>query len=261
MKSIEAFMDYIKISINKTKELKSLHSKKGRDKLRLFLAEGTKCISDLLGYFELSSLVCTPGWIEHHTRVQEFSNKILIDTGGKAIRQISSLSTPPEAIATFKIPESDVSIPQLKPDDLYVLLEDIQDPGNLGTIIRTCDWFGIYNIYASPATVDVFNPKVVQATMGSLSRVKVMYLDLEDLIKANRNVTLYGTLLMGTPLCEVNKNSGMLLMGNEGKGISESLKKYIDTSVTIPPFNSKKHPDSLNVAIASAIIISHFRNS
>ena len=128
----------------------------------------------------------------------------------------------------------------------------------MGTIIRTCDWFGIYDIFASKNTVDVYSPKVIQSTMGSLSRVKVHYLDLEKLIENNRKIKVIGTLLNGLPLNETNVGKGgMLIMGNEGRGISENLKKYIDVALTITPANLKSHPDSLNVAIATAITLFH----
>ena len=144
-------------------------------------------------------------------------------------------------------------------DGLYLLLDEIQDPGNLGTIIRTSDWFGVYNIFASKNTVDVFSPKVVQSTMGSLSRVKVRYVDLEKLITENKDIKVIGTLLDGKPLNKVTlERKGFLLMGNEGRGMSDNLKKLIDLPLTILPFNKNNHPDSLNVAIATAIVLSHF---
>ena len=168
------------------------------------------------------------------------------------------MNTPSEIIGIFEKPAPIEIIPTLEKNKLYLLLDEIQDPGNLGTIIRTCDWFGIYDIFASPNTVDVYSPKVVQATMGSLSRVKVHYLDLVKLLETNQDFKVIGTLLDGKPLYEEkNVKEAFLIMGNEGKGISEELKKYIDIPLTIPPVNPVNHPDSLNVSIATAIVLSH----
>ena len=246
------------LSKAKAKEFKSLSSKKERDKQNLFLAEGDKCVADTIGAFKIKNLICTSNWMEaHKDTLQKFEDKILI-TDKRGIEIISSLTTPSEVIAVFEKPESIESVPVLKENKLYLLLDSIQDPGNLGTIIRTCDWFGIYEIFASKNTVDVYSPKVVQSTMGSLSRVNVVYLDLLELIELNRNIKVIGTLLNGIPLNDSkNLKSGFLLMGNEGRGISEELKKRVDIPLTIPPVNTQSHPDSLNVSIATAIILSH----
>lgn len=247
---------YQLLSKTKAKELKSLSLKKERERQGLFMVEGDKSVIDSLSAFELKYLITTSGWIELHSNLATlYSDKILL-ADKKGLEIISSLISLPEVIAVFYKPKENYEIPVLDAKKIYVLLDEIQDPGNLGTIIRSCDWFGIYEIFASRTTVDVYSPKVIQAAMGSLSRVRVKYLDLNVLIQKNRDIKVIGTLLTGIPIKEIDLNSGgLLLMGNEGKGISEELKNMIDIPVTIPPVNTRNHPDSLNVAIATAIML------
>lgn len=247
------------LSKSKAKEFKSLSSKKERDNRGLFLAEGDKCVADMVGFFEVENLVCTYDWSRNHTEIcAKYQDKLLI-TDKRGIEIISSMNSLPDVIGVFKKPENEEKVPKLDCKKLYILLDEIQDPGNMGTIIRTCDWFGIYEIFASKKSVDVFNPKVIQSTMGSLSRVKVKYLDLYELIIENDDMPLIGTLMKGIPLNEYVLKNGLLLMGNEGRGISEKLKQRLNVALTIPPYNLTSHPDSLNVAIATAIILSRYR--
>lgn len=254
----EPDMIFHSLSKTKAKELKALSTKKERDRQGLFIVEGEKCVVDTLDAFELENLLVTPEWIENHSVLSRRYKDKILSTDHRGIEIVSSLSSLPSVIAIYKIPEVPNQIPLLKKNKIYVLLDEIQDPGNLGTIIRTCDWYGVYEIFASKTTVDVFSPKVVQATMGSLSRVRVTYTDLEQLISKNPEIKVIGTLLNGTPLNEIKSLSGgMILLGNEGRGISDKLKKLIDLALTIPPINPESHPDSLNVAISNAIILSH----
>lgn len=249
------------LSKTKAKELKGLYSKKERDLTGLFMAEGEKCVKDLLKAFPLEYLICSQEWLKSNPELQRECSTQLLVSDKRGLEIISTLSSVPEVVAIFKKPEAETETPKLSAYKLYLLLDEIQDPGNLGTIIRTCDWFGVYEIFASKTTVDVYSPKVVKSTMGSLSRVKVRYLDLERLIDSNKEVPVVGTLLEGIPLNDAKlERHGMILMGNEGKGISESLKSKINVPVTIPPINPIDHPDSLNVAIATAIILSHLSN-
>lgn len=254
-------MDYKSLSKTKAKEFKSLSSKKERDRQALFLAEGSKCVLDSLSAFIPEAIIASATWIESHPEVSDkFFEKIFI-SDSRGLEIISSLRSLPEVIAVFRKPKLHPEIPKLKSGNLYVLLDEIQDPGNLGTIIRTCDWFGVYDIFASKNTVDVYSPKVVQASMGSLSRVRIHYVDLKYLIEFNKEVPVIGTLLEGEDINKVDlKPCGMLLMGNEGNGISEPLKKLINIPLTIPPVNPLKHPDSLNVAIATAILLSKLKS-
>ena len=253
-------MELTKISNNQIKDLKSLHLKKMRDREGLFVVEGKKSIIDLLDTFKIKYLICGEDWLNQNPDFKKYSLNCLLDSNHKALSQITNFSTPPDVIAIFEIPERSNKDPEIDKDSLYLLLDNIQDPGNMGTILRTCDWFGVYKIFASKETVDIFNPKVVQASMGSLSRVKVEYTDLENLINKNPSVNVFGALLKGEPFADVTTGeAGFLIVGNEGNGISENLIKLINKPVTIPPVNLKNHPDSLNVAIATAILLSQFR--
>lgn len=246
------------LSKTKAKEIKSLSLKKERDREGLFIAEGEKCVRDLLEAFPLKYLVATAEWIENNQALQNKYTQELLVTDKRGLEIISSLNSVPDVIAVFYKRKDKQSLPKIDPEKLYILLDEIQDPGNLGTIIRTADWFGVYDIFASGNTVDVYSGKVVQSTMGSLSRVRIHYTDLKLLIENNPEVKVIGTLLTGEPYRNVRKKTGgFLLMGNEGRGISEELKKMIDLPLTIPPVNKESHPDSLNVSIATAILLSH----
>ena len=251
-------MDFQPLSNNKIKEFAGLRFKKNRDRYSLFVVEGKKGFDDIVDSFSLEYLICTETVLNQNPDYRIFADKILLDSDNKkGIKQISSLTTPTDLIAVFKIPEYEEVSCKLKENKIYLLLDDIQDPGNLGTIIRTCDWFGVYEIYASLNTVDVYNPKVVQSTMGSLSRVKVIYTDLENLVTKNKAIPLFGTLLDGKPVGKFHGiKGGMILMGNEGNGVSEKLKSLVTDAITIPPVSKHSHPDSLNVAIATAVVLS-----
>ena len=250
---------------NEIKQIRSLQIKKFRDKLNLFVAEGDKCISELSKAFTL---------------VQHFSAD---NTPLKDIERASSLRTPQGSIAVFRKPQ--FQLPVIQPDTLYLALDGIQDPGNLGTIIRTADWFGIRDIICSANTADCFSPKVVQATMGALARVRVHYTDLpawltnaqHSTLNTQRSTlnpkhstlntqhsTIYGTLLTGkdlyAPDAIPDKRSGIIVMGNEGNGLSPEVRKLITHSLRIPSFPpDTPTSESLNVAIATAVILAHFR--
>lgn len=249
------------LSKTKAKEIKTLANKKDRDLSGLFLVEGEKSVADTLGAFELQYLIATSAWLASHsglTKGIEEEKIMVADKRGLEI--ISSLKSVPEVVAVYRKPKDIINL-KLDPEKLYLLLDEIQDPGNLGTIIRTSDWFGVYDIFASPTTVDVYSPKVVQSSMGSLSRVRIHYVDLKALIDNNPDIKLIGAVLDGKPLREVSKETkGMVVMGNEGRGISEELKKRIEIPVTILPVDPTAHPDSLNVAIATAIVLSHLKS-
>ncbi len=243
---------------NEIKQIRSLQIKKFRDELNLFVAEGDKCISELSKAFTL---------------VQHFSAD---NTPLKDIERASSLRTPQGSIAVFRKPQ--FQLPVIQPDTLYLALDGIQDPGNLGTIIRTADWFGIRDIICSANTADCFSPKVVQATMGALARVRVHYTDLpawltntqHSTLNTHRSTlnsqhsTIYGTLLTGkdlyAPDAIPDKRSGIIVMGNEGNGLSPEVRKLITHSLRIPSFPpDAPTSESLNVAIATAVILAHFR--
>lgn len=232
------------LSKAQVKWVRSLQQKKHRDAEGVFVAEGAKCVEELRKAFEL----------------------VLLATSDNAtyteIEQMSSLRTPQGVIGVFKKRAFNSEIPS----DLLVALDGVQDPGNLGTIIRTCDWFGIHDILCSRDTADCYNPKVVQATMGALSRVRVHYVDLpkELTLLRQTGLPLYGTLLEGENMYEPyaipDKQRGVIIMGNEGNGISESIRKLITHPLLIPsyPINASTS-ESLNVSIATAIVLAEFR--
>lgn len=240
------------ISANKIKFVRSLAQKKFRDEHSLFVAEGEKIVAEAQasGYK-----------IEEVYRIEEI--------GTEAMARISNLSTPSPVLAVIKKPEFSAEdiISALKPESkgLYLALDGVKDPGNLGTIIRIADWFGVEAIFASPGTVEVFNPKVVQATMGAIFRKKVIYTDLAKLCTRFKSLGLpvYGTLLDGKNIYEAlpaDRKHGLIVMGSESFGISEQLRPHIDSKLFIPPYPADAvTSESLNVAIATAIICAEFR--
>lgn len=237
------------ISKAQVKFVRSLQLKKYRDEHGLFVAEGDKCIEELRKAFELVNLYREG---ENSTRTE--------------IEQMSGLKTPQGSIAVFRKPAVGYGDRTLG-HDLTLLLDGIQDPGNLGTIIRTCDWFGVKEIICSPDTVDCYNPKVVQATMGALVRIRLVYRDLVPLIKAERyaGTRIYGTLLDGknmyNELSAVSRQQpAIIIMGNEGNGISEEVRKWITHPLRIPSYpEGAETSESLNVAIATAVVLAEFR--
>ena len=242
------------LSKNQIKWVKSLELKKNRKAEGLFVAEGPKVVGDLLrGGFTPRSLFATRGYMEQHRDVscQEITDEEL--------RKLSFLQHPQQVLAVFEIPS-----PLLwggAGGGLSLALDGIQDPGNLGTIIRIADWFGITTIYCSLDTADAYNPKVVQATMGSLAHVRIIYTDLVELL-THADVPIYGTLLDGEDIYQqtLESDKGIIVMGNEGNGISPAVRQLITHKLFIPNFHKEKETaESLNVAIATAITCSEFR--
>ncbi|GAB3907289.1 TrmH family RNA methyltransferase [Mucilaginibacter boryungensis] len=236
---------------------KSLQHKKFRNVHGLFVAEGYKSVTEFIssGY---------PVQTVYHTaaitpKLLKLSAKINFqETSLNDLAKISSLTTPQEVIALIKIPEWPALNASLLKNKYALVLDGVQDPGNMGTIIRTADWFGINHIICSDDCVDVYNPKVVQATMGSLARVNVYYTDLETTIP-KLNMPVYGALLNGQNIYTIRFNTeGLIVMGNEGNGIRPGVQQLIGTAATIP---GAGQTESLNVAIATAIFCSEvFRN-
>ena len=256
-----ASTQYQPLSKGKISLLSQLESKKFREKHGLFIVQGEKSVIDALGSFELDTLCATAGWLESHT---EMVDKIPADKvalcNPAGMKKISSLKNPPEIVAAFKLPAKESAIPILDPGKIYLLLDGIQDPGNLGSILRTAHWFGVSGIFASTDTVDIYNPKAIMATMGSISSISIRYLDLASLIESNKNIPVYGTLLDGENIYDAKLTKGaMIVFGNEGKGISAAIRSLIDNAILIPPFLENDHSESLNVAAATAITLSEFR--
>ena len=249
----------IMISKNKIKYIRSLELKKNRNKEGKFVAEGHKVVDDLLVLQPADLIVATQEWLhgKHFAAQTE-----VIEVTEEELKKVSFLQHPQQVLAVFKQATSgDYSI---NTNELNLALDGVQDPGNLGTIIRIADWFGITHIYCSQDTADVYNPKVVQATMGSIARVKVEYGDLLGLVESlPADVPVYGTLLDGDNIYQQTlENRGLIVMGNEGKGISPALAKKVNHKLLIPNFpEGRATADSLNVAIATAITCSEFRRN
>ena len=237
------------LSRNQIKFINSLHQKKFRDQHKLFIAEGFKTISEFLdSNIHLHELYTIQSLNSDAKQIFITENEL---------KKISALKTPNTALGIFNIPDP-------KPVDtskLIVALDAVRDPGNLGTIIRLCDWFGIGDLVCSNNTVDCYNPKVVQATMGSLARVNISYLDLENFLKG-QTLTKYGTFMDGDNVFETKlSDNGILIMGNEANGISEAIEILTDCRLTIPRYGEVQETESLNVATATAILLSEFRRS
>ena len=246
------------ISKNKIKFIRSLEQKKVRREERVFMAEGPKLTADLLGHFRCRYLAATDDWLASHNTIEADE----IDTATiDEIARASLLKTPQDVIAIFDQREEKTDITVIE-KQLCLALDDVQDPGNLGTIIRIADWFGIEHIFCSTNTVDVYSPKVVQATMGALSRVHLHYVSLTDLIgKLNKNVPIYGTLLDGTNIyTQELSTTGLIVMGNEGNGITAEVRQLINRKLYIPNYpEGRDTSESLNVAIATAVTCAEFR--
>ncbi len=247
------------ISKNQIKTILSLESKKGRQKEGLFVAEGPKVVADLLAVTRPHSVFATQEWAERCG--EDFGGTINIVTADE-LRKVSFLQHPQQVLALFPLPKENEGNGDIDENSLYLALDGVQDPGNLGTIIRIADWFGITRVFCSKDTADVFNPKVVQATMGSVARVGVEYVDLpETLRQLSQGFPIYGTFLDGEDIYskQLTKN-GVIVMGNEGKGISGPVSELINRRLLIPNFpKGRATADSLNVAIATAITCSEFR--
>lgn len=250
------------ISKNQIKTIRSLENKKGRNKEKAFVAEGPKVVADLAEFSRPKFVVATAGWIE---RNPEFTARLhcnYIEVTEEELRKVSFLQHPQHVLAVFPIEDKTEEKTEPSENELFIALDGVQDPGNMGTIIRIADWFGISRIFCSQDTVDVYNPKVIQATMGSVARVKVEYVDLVKMIKTlPSNMPVFGTFLDGENIYEKNlPQHGIIVMGNEGKGISAAIEALVTEKLLIPNFpEGRRTADSLNVAIATAITCSEFR--
>ncbi len=238
------------VSKNQIKLITSLQQKKYRKQEQLFFAEGVKVVQELLhSNFELQDLFTTK---------QDFltvpKNKVHAISEAE-LKKISALTTPNTCLAVFKIPKAK----QMVKKGLIVALDDVRDPGNLGTIIRLCDWFGIETLFCSEESVDIYNPKVVQATMGSISRVNVVYGNLETFLSQTK-LPVFGTFMDGKNIYQEElPKEGIIIMGNEANGISTSVEKLVSERIAIPRFGNLQVTESLNVATATAIILSEFK--
>jgi RNA methyltransferase, TrmH family len=237
-----------------TKYIQSLHHKKFRDENGVFIAEGPKVVLDLLESreFVCLQLFAVGDWyVQTEKILQKYSGMEVFVIENFELEKISLLTTPNSVFAVFKKKEQHVFVNTK--GKITLVLDAIQDPGNLGTIIRTADWFGIENIICSPECADMYNPKVVQSTMGSLARVNIIYTDLQDWLKGNAKVKKYAAALAGTNINVLQgTKEGILIIGNEGKGISETVMNLVDEKITIPKIGEA---ESLNAAVATGIIL------
>lgn len=250
------------LSKNKIKLIQSLNRKKSRDETGLFLIEGIKMVEEALrSGCPIQTLVCTSTFLEQYPEAATKAGE-LIETDTATIQKASLQQNPQDALAILAQPVNPQ--PELNlPNELFLALDFIQDPGNLGTILRIADWFGIKTVICSENTVDAYNPKVVQASMGAIFRTKTWYTSLEDYLNEIDRVQIpvYGTFLEGENIYQESlTRNGIIVMGNEGNGISEPISKLVNRRLLIPTFSSDKNkPESLNVAIATAICCSEFR--
>lgn len=237
------------LSKNQIKLITSLKQKKYRLQHQLFVAEGKKTIFELLhSNLQLQQLYTT-------TLEFDVSDYFQTEVSENELKKISFLKTPNTALAVFKIPKSQ----PINFNTLVVALDDVADPGNLGTIIRLCDWFGIKDLICSLDTVDCYNPKVIQATMGSITRVNVSYTNLEETL-TTQNVEKLGAFMDGDNVYDIGlPSSGILVLGNEANGISKQVEAQITHRISIPRFGNLQTTESLNVATATAILLSEFK--
>ncbi len=247
---------------NTIKKVRSLHQKKYRQKLSMFIAEGEKTVLELLqsGRFGLENLFILEN-CQENSKIEKIKQHQHEPALLKEISQMSAFKTPANVLAVFKMHEEQLDNEKL--DDIFIVLEDINDPGNHGTIIRIADWFGVKNVICSKNTVDLYNPKTIQATMGSIARVNVFYKELTTFFKElNKDIPVYGTFTNGDNIyhTELN-NKGAILIGNESKGISEELTSFVSKKLSIPsyPEGDNSGAESLNASIATAIVCAEFR--
>lgn len=238
------------LSKNQIKLISSLQQKKHRSLNQLFFAEGVKVIQELVkSNFELEHLYTTK---DDFKELSPSKTTLITDN---ELNKISALTTPNTCLAVFKIPFESKIIES----GLIIALDSIRDPGNMGTILRLCDWFGIQQLVCSKETVDIYNPKVVQATMGSITRVNVNYVDLVPFLEKT-TLPVFGTFMNSDNIYKTTlPQEGIIVMGNEANGISENIERLIEKRITIPRFGQLQITESLNVATATAIILSEFR--
>lgn len=253
------------ISKNKVKYIRSLEMKKFRKADQVFVAEGHKLVGDLLGAFECTYLAATAVWLEQHANI--LNGDMLLHTEvdevtDEELKRLSFQETPQQVLAIFRQPQWSVNLKEVASRGLCLALDDVQNPGNLGTIVRVADWFGIEQVFCSHGCADIYNPKTVQATMGAMSRVQVHYVDLaESLQQLDGSIPVYGTFLDGENMYGKElANQGVIVMGNEGKGVSKAVEACVGERLYIPNYpEGRETSESLNVAIATAIVCAEFR--
>ncbi len=253
------------LSKNKIKFINSIKKKKYRDIHQYFFVEGEKLVDELLhSDVQIISVLAVKDWIEKkQSKLSNLTDIEIIEVTEEELKKISALTTPNKILVIAKQPSHSFEINEIK-EKLNIFLDNIKDPGNLGTIIRIADWYGIKNIFCSSESVDVFNPKVVQSTMGAIFRTEIHYVDSSNFLKKLQqlnNFNIYGTFLKGDNIykTELSKN-GIIIMGSESHGISDKIKPFINKQLFIPNYPlDAKTSESLNISIATAIACSEFR--
>lgn len=236
----------------KAKDIQSLGQKKQRDEEGLFIAEGPKIVAELLQAvpYNVQEVYAVKEWIKDNAYLRTTN---LIEVTEQELGKISQLKTPNQVLAVVKKFEAGSEV-DIK-GKISLLLDTIQDPGNLGTIIRTADWFGVHQVICSKDCADVYNPKVVQATMGSLARVNIFYTDLPEWLRQQKDICIYATMLEGKDVTKMNAiKEGLIIFGNESKGISDEIIELVNEKITIP---KKGKAESLNAAVALGIVLAH----
>ncbi|MEM9916526.1 MAG: RNA methyltransferase [Bacteroidota bacterium] len=248
------------LSKNKLKLVRSLQHKKYRQKYNKFTVEGEKILTELLqqDVFEIDSIFATPSFIQTNEEILKFYLKKTITVGSSELRQLSSLSTPTEVVALVNFNEEMKAGPNVSSWAFY--LDGIQNPGNLGTILRIADWFGWHQVFASPGSADLFNAKVLQASMGAFLRVRLHYRSLDEIQAQYPDLPLYGADMGGENVfTAAPMEPGLLLIGNEGKGLSAEARSKVDRFLSIPGAKGPK-AESLNAAVAAGILCAQLSN-
>lgn len=248
------------ISKNRIKYVRSLEMKKYRKSEGVFVAEGHKLVGDLLGVFPCVYVAAVQEWVERHAdALRGVELDVVTD---EELKRVSLMETPQQVLAIFRQPVYAADVNAVASGGLCLALDDVQNPGNLGTIVRLADWFGIEHIFCSRGCADIFNPKTVQATMGGIAHVQVHYVDLPQMLASlHAGIPVYGTFLDGENMYgKTLENRGVIVMGNEGKGVSPEVEAHVTERLYIPNYpEGRETSESLNVAIATAIVCAEFR--
>ncbi len=253
------------ISKNRLKYVRSLEMKKYRKAEGVFVAEGHKLVGDLLDVFECRYLAATSDWLSANAAWVERQRRSGVEVDevtDEELKRASFQETPQQVLAVFKQLTYEVDVNEVARKQLCLVLDDVQNPGNLGTIVRLADWFGIEHIFCSKGCADIYNPKTVQATMGGIARVQVHEADLPELLsRLDKDIPVYGTFLDGENIYGKElENRGLIVMGNEGKGVSKEVAAFVTERLYIPNYpEGRETSESLNVAIATAIVCAEFR--
>ncbi len=253
------------ISKNRLKYVRSLEMKKYRKAEGVFVAEGHKLVGDLLDVFECKYLAATNEWLSANAAWVERQRRSGVEVDevtDEELKRASFQETPQQVLAVFKQLTYEVDVNEVARKQLCLVLDDVQNPGNLGTIVRLADWFGIEHIFCSKGCADIYNPKTVQATMGGIARVRVHEADLPELLsRLDKDIPVYGTFLDGENMYGKElENRGLIVMGNEGKGVSKEVAAFVTERLYIPNYpEGRETSESLNVAIATAIVCAEFR--